>query len=94
MAVVRCYSYFSCQPTLAAQVYVCIPVDSDPCKFLMKASASSPLIDVVCSAGDSVYRLDCDFSPNMLLMSTQMCIDKPELVCLCKDEVECEPDTS
>ena len=48
----------------------------------MKASASSPLIDVVFSALlETVYGLDCDFGPSMLLMSTQMSIDKPELVC-------------
>lgn len=76
-------------------MYVCIPVDSTPCKFLVKASVSSPLIDVVCSVLlESVYRLDCDFGPSMLLMSTQMSTDKPELTCLCKDEVDCEPGTS
>ena len=77
------------------QVYICIPVDSDPCEFLVKALVSSPLIDVVCSALlETVYGLDCDFGSSMLLMSTQMSIDKPELVCLWRDEVECEPDTS
>lgn len=76
-------------------MYVCIPVDSAPSKFLVKASVSSPLIDVVfCALMEIVYGPDCDFGPSMLLMSTQMSTDKPELVCLCKDGVNCEPDTS
>lgn len=37
-------------PIPAMQVYVSIPVDSAPYKFTVKASVSSPLIDVVCSA--------------------------------------------
>lgn len=93
MAVVWCNSCSPCQPTLPAQVDVCIPVDSALAKFLLKASVSSPLIDVVCCAlMEIVYGLDHDFG--MLLMSTQMSTDKPELVCLCKDGVDCEPDTS
>lgn len=64
MAVVWCYSRFPCQPTLPAQVYVCIPVDSALGKFLVKASVSSPLIDVVCCAlMEIVYGLDYDFGP-------------------------------
>lgn len=95
MAVIWCYSCFPCQPTLAAQVYVCTPVDSAPSKFLVKASVSSPLIDVVCCAlMELVYGPDYAFGPSMLLMSTQMSTDKPEFVCLCKDGVDCEPETS
>lgn len=76
-------------------MYVYIPIDSALGKFLLKASVPSPLIDVVCCAlMEAVYGLDYDFGPSMLLMSTQMSTDKPELVCLCKDGVDCEPDTS